>query len=114
MKTNIVLIVCAAAVTLVGTTDVMAAPHSDSTAVAMDALVGRPLGFAATIAGSAVFLVTLPFSATSGSIKSTAEALVLRPGRDTFVRPIGDFEYHHHRTNQKDMAEKRNNKKEQS
>jgi len=96
MKTKLVPIVCAAAIAIIIPSRAVGSPHSDSTATAMDALVGRPLGFAATVVGSAIFVVTLPFSATSGSIKSTAEALVLKPGRDTFVRPLGDLNYHNY------------------
>jgi hypothetical protein len=58
-------------------------------------VLGRPVGFAATVLGSAIFVVSLPVTATSGSIKSAAEALVLRPARYTFVRPLGDMDYHH-------------------
>lgn len=105
MKTNIVPIVCAAAVTLAYASPAAASSHSDSAAAATDAVVGRPVGFAATILGSAIFVATLPFAATSGSIKSSAEALVLKPARDTFARPIGDLDYHNYPYN-KNMAGK--------
>ena len=58
-----------------------------------DAVVMRPALFAITAAGSAVFVVTLPFSAISRSIKSTANALVVAPAKATFARPLGDFDY---------------------
>jgi hypothetical protein len=58
-----------------------------SAAVAVDALIGRPLGLATTIAGTGVFLVTLPFS--SGNTNEAAWGLVGRPGAWTFVRPLG-------------------------
>jgi hypothetical protein len=57
--------------------------------VAADAVIGRPLGLATTIAGTGVFLVTLPFSATSQSVDTAAWGLVGRPGGWTFVRPLG-------------------------
>ena len=38
-----------------------------SSAMAADALIGRPLGLATTIAGTGVFLLTLPFSLPSES-----------------------------------------------
>jgi hypothetical protein len=60
-----------------------------SAVVAADALIGRPLGLATTIAGTGVFLATLPFSAISGSTSETAWGLVGRPGGWTFVRPLG-------------------------
>ena len=60
-------------------------------AVAADAVVARPLCFAATILGSAVFLVALPVAALSHSVDSTAHALVVKPAHATFKRPLGDF-----------------------
>jgi hypothetical protein len=35
-------------------------------------------------------------AATSGSIHTSAEALVLKPARATFIRPLGDFSYPRH------------------
>jgi hypothetical protein len=60
-----------------------------SAVVAGDALIARPLGLATTIAGAGVFLVTLPFSLSSGSTDYAAWGLVGRPGAYTFVRPLG-------------------------
>ena len=60
-----------------------------SVVVAMDAIIGRPLGLATTIAGAGVFLVTLPLSLTSESTGEAAWGLVGRPGGWTFVRPLG-------------------------
>lgn len=60
-----------------------------STVVAVDAIIGRPLGLATTIAGAAVFLVTLPASIPSDSTSEAAWGLVGRPAGWTFVRPLG-------------------------
>jgi hypothetical protein len=60
-----------------------------SSVVAVDAIIGRPLGLATTIAGTAVFLVTLPMSLPSESTAEAAWGLVGRPGGWTFVRPLG-------------------------
>ena len=60
-------------------------------AAAADVLVVRPFSFVATILGSALFLVSLPVAAISDSVPDTAEALVLKPGRMTFTRPIGEL-----------------------
>jgi len=57
--------------------------------VAADAVIGRPLGLATTLAGSGVFIVTLPFSAPSRSVDTAAWGLVGRPGGWTFDRPLG-------------------------
>jgi hypothetical protein len=62
-----------------------------------DAVLGRPVGFAATVVGGALSVVSLPVAATSGSIKSTADSLVGKPARFTFTRPLGDSRYHHPR-----------------
>ena len=65
-------------------------PNPPSSAVvAADAIIGRPLGLATTIAGTAVFLVTLPVSIPSESTAEAAWGLVGRPGGWTFVRPMG-------------------------
>jgi hypothetical protein len=60
-----------------------------SLVVATDALIGRPLGLATTIAGTGVFIVTLPMSLGSGSTDEAAWGLVGQPGGWTFVRPMG-------------------------
>ena len=36
-------------------------------------------------------VVALPFAATSGSVKKTADTLVVHPAAATFTRPLGDF-----------------------
>jgi hypothetical protein len=58
----------------------------------IDVLVARPITFAATVIGSALFVVSLPIAATSHSTKSSAKFLVVGPAHDTFTRPLGDFE----------------------
>ena len=60
-------------------------------AVAIDAVLGRPACFVATIVGSALFLIALPVAATSKTVKRTADALVVTPAKATFTRPLGDF-----------------------
>ena len=57
--------------------------------VAADAVIGRPVGLATTIAGTGVFILTLPFSIPSQSVDTAAWGLVGRPGAWTFVRPMG-------------------------
>jgi hypothetical protein len=93
MKNKAITIVCAAAIGLATATPAVAAPEKEPTAVAADAVIMRPALFAATIAGSAVFVVILPIAAISKSIKSTAQALVVAPGKATFTRALGDFDY---------------------
>jgi hypothetical protein len=57
--------------------------------VAADALIARPAALGLTIAGTATFLVTLPFSLSSGSTEEAATGLIVKPGGYTFVRPFG-------------------------
>jgi hypothetical protein len=57
--------------------------------------VGRPACFVATVVGSAIFVVALPFAAMSKSTKKTADALVVKPAKATFSRPLGEFEELH-------------------
>jgi len=60
--------------------------------VVADTLIVRPACFVATIIGSAVWVIGLPFSAASRSIKQTAYTLIVRPARATFTRPMGDMD----------------------
>ena len=65
--------------------------YGDGMDMIMDVLIARPVALAATVIGTAMFFVALPFSMPSGSVGSTACALVVTPCKYTFVRPIGDF-----------------------
>ena len=94
MKKKFTTILCTAAIGLATSTPTFASNDPDPTVVCADAVVMRPLLFAATVAGSAVFVVCLPFAALSKSVKSTAHALVVAPAQATFTRPLGDFDYH--------------------
>ena len=93
MKTKLITTVCAAAIGLATTTPAFAAPERQATAVAADAVIMRPALFATTVAGSAIFVAILPIAAISGSIRSTAHALVVAPAKATFTRALGDFDY---------------------
>jgi hypothetical protein len=59
--------------------------------IIFDSLVVRPVGLVGTVAGTAVFLVSLPFSALGGNVGEVANQMVVAPARYTFVRPIGEF-----------------------
>jgi hypothetical protein len=61
-------------------------------AMLVDAFLLRPLGFAATVLGTATFLVTLPFSLPTRSADDAAKALVVKPAKYTFARPLGKVE----------------------
>jgi hypothetical protein len=57
----------------------------------IDGLVARPLGLVATLVGSVVFVVTLPFSALGGNVDQAREKLVDAPIGFTFTRCLGCF-----------------------
>ena len=73
-------------------TPAYAAGDTDATSVAVDVVVARPVSFALTVIGSVLFVVSLPFSAISGCVDKAANTLVVAPAKDTFTRPLGDFE----------------------
>lgn len=54
-----------------------------------DALLARPALLATTIVGSAVYLVSLPFSLLGGNAEEAGETLVIGPAKATFVRCLG-------------------------
>jgi hypothetical protein len=54
-----------------------------------DLIIARPLLIGATAVGVVAFVVSLPFTLASGSVKDAGEALVVEPGREAFVRCLG-------------------------
>ena len=54
-----------------------------------DLVVARPLLIGATLVGTAAFIVSLPFTALGGNVGEAAQALVVEPGREAFVRCLG-------------------------
>lgn len=60
-------------------------------AMVIDALFARPLGLVATVIGTAVYTVSLPFSLTGGNEHEARENLVYSPAGYTFDRPLGEF-----------------------
>lgn len=58
-----------------------------------DVLLVRPMGLAAIVLGSVIFVVSLPVALPSGSVGIVGQRLVADPVEFTFVRPIGDFDY---------------------
>ena len=68
------------------------ATNGGAMATAVDVTVARPISFAATVLGSALFVVSLPIALLSHSTKDTAHVLVEAPAKDTFLRPVGDLD----------------------
>lgn len=62
------------------------------TAMTIDILLVRPLGIVATAVGSAIFVVSLPFSALGGNVKEAGKTLVVEPFFYTFKRPLGEID----------------------
>ena len=60
-----------------------------SAAMAFDGLIGRPLGLATTIVGTALLVVETPLTLYSETTSEAAWGLVGRPAGWTFARPLG-------------------------
>ncbi|WP_373500228.1 hypothetical protein [Desulfococcus sp.] len=59
--------------------------------MAVDLLLMRPAGIAATLVGSVVFVLALPFTLISGDTQHSLDKLIKEPGKYTFDRPLGYF-----------------------
>lgn len=60
-------------------------------AMSIDIIAARPLGLAATLLGTVVFVVSWPFSALGGNSGEAWDTLVVSPAEYTFQRQLGDF-----------------------
>ena len=89
MKTKLLTAICA--LTLLSSAT-PAFAEDRSLDVVFDVGLVRPGCFIVTVAGSALFVVILPISTVSRSVKKTAHTLVVIPARATFTRPVGDFQ----------------------
>ncbi len=58
----------------------------------VDTVVVRPLTFVASVAGAAVWIVSLPFTLLAGNTSEAGDVLVLDPFCYTFKRPLGHME----------------------
>lgn len=63
-----------------------------TTDMVVDVLVVRPLGLATTVVGAVLTVVALPFTIPSGSVRDSAEMMIVNPAEYTFKRPLGEFE----------------------
>ena len=57
----------------------------------VDVILVRPFGIAATIFGSIVYVVSLPFSHLGGNVEEAKQLLVSDPVSFTFKRPLGEL-----------------------
>ena len=90
MKTKLLIVLCAITIGM-GQITVSRAGDDNSIAAIADVVLVRPGCFVATVLGSSVFVLALPFAAMSHSVKQTADTLVITPAQATFTRPVGDF-----------------------
>lgn len=58
-------------------------------AIIVDALFARPVLAAATAGGTAIFLVSLPFTALGGNVGDAAQTLIKTPAEAAFRRCLG-------------------------
>ena len=54
-----------------------------------DLVVARPVGLLLTVGGTALWLVSLPFSLLAGNAGDVADNLILGPGEQTCMRCLG-------------------------
>lgn len=85
------------ALSLVVANPALAAGNDDAStpsaaAMTFDAVVVRPMSLVATVAGTGLFIVSLPFSLLGHNTDKAGERLVAEPAKYTFTRPLGDFD----------------------
>ena len=59
----------------------------------VDVLIARPLGVVAGIAGSAIFVVSLPFTIPAGGVRDAADMFIVQPFQFSFTRQFPDQEW---------------------
>ena len=65
--------------------------------VVPDILIYRPVGFAFTVAGAALFVAISPLTALANiappheAFEKTKDILIMAPARYTFLRPVGNY-----------------------
>jgi hypothetical protein len=60
-------------------------------AMIYDLIIVRPISAVGTLASTAAYVLSLPFSALGGNSDQAAEKLVKEPFEFTFQRPLGEF-----------------------
>ena len=66
-----------------------ASSSRDAGAMFIDAGLVRPAGLVATVFGTAAYVVSLPFTLTSGNAGEAGKKLIVDPAAYTFSRPLG-------------------------
>ncbi len=57
---------------------------------ALDILLARPIGVVAGVLGSAIFVVSLPFTIPTRSVGDAADIFIVKPFQFSFVRQFPD------------------------
>ncbi len=57
---------------------------------AIDLLLARPIGIAAGVFGTGVFILSLPFTIPTGSVNDAAQMFVVKPFNFSFTREFPD------------------------
>jgi hypothetical protein len=90
MKTKILIAFIVLAVSSASVTPCLAG-SDDQAKIIADVAVLRPAGLIVTAIGSVFFVISLPISAATGTVKQTAHTLVITPAKATFTRPLGQM-----------------------
>ena len=91
LKQNVVVLL---AVTLLFAGEVNANPAGsgkDAPAIIADIFICRPLGILALAGGSALYVLSLPFTVPAKGKESAKRTLILYPYHYTFIRQLGEF-----------------------
>jgi len=66
---------------------------SNENGMLADLVFVRPVALVATVLGTAIFVVSLPFTVPTRSTGEAAKTFVASPFEYTFNRPLGDFDH---------------------
>jgi hypothetical protein len=64
---------------------------NNTPAIVADAFICRPMGIIALVAGSAIYVLSLPFTSMADGKEEAKRTLVLYPYHYTFTRQLGEF-----------------------
>ena len=90
-KQNVVVLLV---VTLLFSGEVNANPAGsgkDAPAIIADIFICRPLGILALAGGSALYVLSLPFTVPAKGKEAAKRTLILYPYHYTFIRQLGEF-----------------------
>ncbi len=90
LKQGIMLLAAVMIFVLPMQTQAAAISETPSTAaMVLDGLIVRPITLVATVIGTTLWVVTLPFSLLGGNAGDAADTLILEPATATFLRCLG-------------------------